>query len=187
MMVLVRWILVVTPIGVFALAFSMAQKTGVGTATVIAYFIALVSGAVFAFTLVLYPIAVLVGRVPLQRFAAALAPAQMVAIGTRSSIASLPAMLASAKRLALPPGIAGLVLPLSVSAFKVNRTISSPIKLLFVAHVYGIDLGPAAIATFMLTVLLLSFATPGIPEGGPSLTTLPAYLDSQPASVRGEV
>jgi len=175
MMVLVRWIMVVTPLGVFALAFAMAQKTGVGTATVIAYFIALVSGAIFAFTLLLYPIAVLLGRVPLRRFAVALAPAQMVAISTRSSIASLPAMLASAKRLALPPSIAGLVLPLSVSAFKVNRTISAPVKLLFVAYVYGIDLGPAAIATFFLTALLLSFSTPGIPEATGSLQTLPAY------------
>jgi Na+/H+-dicarboxylate symporter len=176
MMVLVRWILVVTPFGVFALAFTIAQKAGVGTATVIAYFIALVSAAIFAFTLALYPIAVVLGRVPLRRFAAAVAPAQMVAIGTRSSIATLPAMLASAKRLALPAGVAGLVLPLSVSAFKVNRTISAPVKLLFIAHVYGIDLGPAAIATFVVTALLLSFATPGIPEGGPPLTTLPAYL-----------
>jgi Na+/H+-dicarboxylate symporter len=100
----------------------------------------------------------------------------MVAISTRSSIASLPAMLASAKRLALPPGIAGLVLPLSVSTFKVNRTISAPVKLLFIAHVYGIDLGPTAIATFFLTVLLLSFATPGIPEAAGSVQTLPAYL-----------
>lgn len=176
MMVLVRWVLVATPIGVFALAFSMAQKTGIETATVIAHFIVLVSTVVFAFTLLLYPVAMLLGRVSLRRFAAAVAPAQVVALATRSSIASLPAMLASARRLDLPAGIAGLVLPLSVSAFKVNRTISAPVKLFFVAHVYGIDLGPAAVATFVITALLLSFATPGIPEGASSITTLPAYL-----------
>ena len=107
----------------------------------------------------------------------AVAPAQLVAASTRSSLASLPALVAGARRhLNLPPSATGFVLPLSVSAFKVNRTISATVKLLFLAHVFGIPLGPGQLATFLATVVLLSFSTVGVPGGGAAFRTLPAYL-----------
>jgi Na+/H+-dicarboxylate symporter len=65
---------------------------------------------------------------------------------------------------------------LSVSVFKVNRTLSAPMKLLFLAWMFGIDLSLAQIATFVATVILLSFAAVGLPGGGSAFKTLPAYL-----------
>jgi Na+/H+-dicarboxylate symporter len=79
------------------------------------------------------------------------------------------------KRLGVPTEVGSFVLPLAVSAFKVNRTISSPLKLLFLAHVYGITLDPGTVALFIPTVMLLSFSSPGIPSGG-FLVTMPFYL-----------
>jgi Na+/H+-dicarboxylate symporter len=68
------------------------------------------------------------------------------------------------------------VLPLSVAVFKVNRTISSTAKLLFLAHVYNIPLSAQTIAAFLATVILLSFSSVGVPDGGTAFATIPAYL-----------
>ena len=49
-------------------------------------------------------------------------------------------------------------------------------KLFFVAHIYGIGLTPGAVATFFVTEILMSFTTAGVPLGGMSFKSLPAYL-----------
>ncbi len=60
--------------------------------------------------------------------------------------------------------------------FKVNRTISSTAKLIFLAYIYGIPLSATTLASFLITVMILSFSTVGIPSGGTNFKTLPAYL-----------
>ena len=177
MMVLVGWILKATPLGVFALSFEMAVHTGVQATGFMAFFVALVSGLMLLCTGLLYPVTAVLGRASIRRFARAVAPAQLVAVSTRSSLAALPALVEGARdHLALPASATGFVLPLSVSAFKVNRTMSSTVKLLFLAHVFHVHLGPAELATFLVTVIVLSFSNVGIPGGGATLMTLPAYL-----------
>lgn len=174
--VLVRWIVRLMPIGVFAVALPMAARSGPVSAGAIGSYVLLVSGLLVAFTAFLYPVGILVGRVPPRRFASSLLDAQAVAVGTRSSLASLPALLSGAERwLAVPALVSGFVLPLSTSVFKVNRTISSTTKMLFVAHLYGIPIAVPELLAFLGTALLLSFSTPGIPGSG-TIVTLPAYL-----------
>jgi proton glutamate symport protein len=176
-MLLVGWILRAAPIAVFALSFEMAIRAGGHVAGFMAAFIAMVSGAMLLFTVLLYPVTAVLGRTSLRRFARAVAPAQLIAASTRSSLASLPALVAGARQhLNLPASATGFVLPLSVSAFKVNRTISATIKLLFLAHVFRVPLGAGQLATFVATVVLMSFSSVGVPGGGAAFRTLPAYL-----------
>ena len=92
-------------------------------------------------------------------------------------IAALPALVDGGRlHLGLPPAATGFLLPLSVSTFKVNRTISAVLKVLFLAHVFGITIGPARMAVFIATVVILSFTALGVPGGGGAFKTLPAYL-----------
>jgi Na+/H+-dicarboxylate symporter len=63
-----------------------------------------------------------------------------------------------------------------VSVFKVNRTISATVKLLFLSHVFGTPLSAPQIAAFVVTVIILSFSAVGVPGGGSAFKTLPAYL-----------
>jgi Na+/H+-dicarboxylate symporter len=175
--VLVGWFLLLMPLGVFALAFSMAAKTGVAVAGSLGHYVVAVCATLLAFTALLYPVTAFAGRVSLRRFAAGVWPAQTVAVGTRSSLASLPPLVEGAGvRLGLPAEVSGLVLPLSVSAFKLNRMISAPLQLYFLTHLYGLPLRPGYVITFTLTTVLLSFTSPGIPGGGETLVTLPLYL-----------
>jgi Na+/H+-dicarboxylate symporter len=175
--VMVYWLIRFAPIGVFAVTFGFARQTGLGVAGILLQFVALLSCLLIGFTLLLYPIAVWVGRVPLRSFARSLYPAQLVAVSTRSSLASLPAMLEGATRwLTVPPEVSGFALPFSASTFKVNRTISGPAGMLFLAHLYNIDLQPTQILSFVMAVTILSFSSPGIPAGGDVFKTLPVYL-----------
>lgn len=177
MLIAIHWVLWLTPIGVFALAYGVAMATGLPAAGMIGAFVVIVSIPMLLFTVLLYPVAAVAGRVGLLDFARAVAPAQVVAVSTRSSIASLPALVEGARlHLRLPESATGFVLPLSVSTFKVNRTISATVKLLFLAHVFQTPVTPGALVIFVATVIILSFTALGVPGGGSAFKTLPAYL-----------
>lgn len=167
MLVLVRWVLVLAPIGVFALAVPLAARMGLAAAGALIGFVVLVSSVVVAFmALVLYPSASIIGRIPLGRFARAIAPAQAVAFSSRSSLAALPAMIEAAEtRLHFPPEISRFLLPLSASTFRAGSGVGLTVSVLFVARLYGVDLSIAQLVTVIATVVLTSFSVPGIPNG----------------------
>jgi Na+/H+-dicarboxylate symporter len=176
MMVVVGFVLKVLPIGVFGLCAAFAFRIGVRVTGVIAVWIVLISLVLILVTLLLYPFTAVAGRVSLGRFARAVAPAQVVAFGTRSSLASLPALVTGGQQhLALPASATGFVLPLAVATFKLNMTISGPVKLVFLAHVYQIPLGLPQMAAFLLTEVIISFSTAGLPSMG-TVRSIPAYL-----------
>lgn len=177
MMQLVRWVLIATPIGVFALTYVLALKTGASTGGILGAYVVIVSLIMVLFTILLYPVTVFAARTTIRDFARGVAPAQLIAISTRSSIASLPALIEGGRDcLRLPSAATSFLLPLSVSVFKVNRPISAVVKLMLVAHLYGVHLAPTTLVMFVATVILLSFTAPGIPQSGPGFKTLPAYL-----------
>jgi proton glutamate symport protein len=96
-------------------------------------------------------------------------------MGSRSSLASLPALLDAGRRLDLPSEVNSLVSPLAVAIFKANRTISGTIKYLFLARAFGIETDLPTTFAYVGTTLLASFSTPGIPSAGPVFST-PALL-----------
>lgn len=174
---LVRWVLEVAPIGVFALAAPLAARMGASAAGAVAYYIVVVVGVTTAFSLlVLYPLAVIGGRVAPADFARAALPPQAVAISSRSSLAALPAMMESARtRLGLPEEIVSFFLPLAASTYRPGGAIGQIVGVVFLAHLYGIALGATQLATIVLTVVLATFSVPGIP-GGSILIMAPVLM-----------
>jgi proton glutamate symport protein len=124
-----------------------------------------------------YPVSAILGGVSLGRFARGVAPAQMVAVSTRSSLASLPALIEGGKdHLGFPPATTGFVLPLSSAVFKMSTMTAEPVRYLFLAHLFGLTLSLPQTATFLLTLAILSFSGVGVPRGGSGFDTLPAYM-----------
>ena len=62
MFVLISWIMALAPIGIFALVFPIAATLGISAISVLGSFIVIVSCMISAFTLALYPLAVIAGR-----------------------------------------------------------------------------------------------------------------------------
>ena len=175
-LVIMGWLLATMPIAVFAIAFSVAARTGAELGGALVGFIAaacaLLTGAIAG----VYVLAVAAGRARPGPFARSLSRAQMIAAGTRSSLATLPALMEGAEReLDLPSPAVGLVLPLSVSVFKMNRPITGILNVIFLTHLYGIPLSPQLLVVFAGTEVITSFGSPGIPSGGQFLM-LPFYL-----------
>ena len=165
LLVLVQWILGLAPMGVFALAVGLGTKMGASSAGALLHYVLTLSAILFVFTLCLYPVASLLGRVSVRRFAAAALPAQAAAFSARSSIAALPAMITAVRAtLALNPRASGFVLPLAVSVFRLNVPIAWVVGLLFLGKLYGVTLGASALLTLVMTATLLSFSVPGLPS-----------------------
>jgi len=174
MRVLVGWVLGLAPLGVFALTFPLAARVGATAAGALAYYFALVATMCGVLLVALYPLAVVGGRVSLRRFVRAAAPAQAVAVGGRSSLASLPALIDAAERLGLPRTVSGFALPLAVSTFKLCAPTIILIGVLFSCQIYGITIDSAHLVQVAVASVLLSFAVPGVP-GGALLVAAPIF------------
>ncbi len=175
MFVLIGWIMLLAPVGIFALVFPLSARMGVSAVTVLGTFIAIACSMIALMMLLLYPVAVVIGRVPLRDFARAVAPVQVIGFSTRSSLASLPATFAATEALGLSARVSGLVLPVAVSLFKFASPIGRTAGTYFVARLYGIELGPTELIVIALAIGLFSFYSPGIPSGG-LLIMAPVYV-----------
>jgi Na+/H+-dicarboxylate symporter len=167
MLRLVRWILVVAPLGVFALTLPLVARLGVVALGALASYVVLIAAATTLFVLVVvYPAAVILGRVSLARFARAVFPAQAVAFSSRTSLAALPALIEGAqRRLGMTAESSGFLLPLASALFRIGAAMGLTVATVFVAHLYGADLTSAQVATAATTAVLTSFSIPGIPGG----------------------
>lgn len=146
MVIVIQWILAVAPVGVFALALVVGTKAGVAAFGALAHYVVILSSLGVMIWLLSFLLAWLgAGTTPLTFFRTAI-PAQAVAISTQSSLASLPAMLEGVKRLGVKPATADVVLPLAVAIFRATGPALNLGVALYIAHWYGIELGPAQIA-----------------------------------------
>ncbi len=165
MLVLVGWVVALAPFGVFGLALALGARLGVSSVGALAHYIATLAVTLFVFTVLLYPVVVALGRLPLRQFAAAAAPAQALAFGARSSLAALPLLIAEARdSLKLGQTATGFVLPLAVSVFRVNVPMAWIVGVVFLGKLYGIPITEAQLAMLVVTSTLISFSVPGIPS-----------------------
>jgi len=176
LIVIIRWVLLLAPIGVFALAYGLGAKVGAPAAAAVARYLIVTSLAILMGGLLLGIITVVVGRVSPKVFLAAIAPALVIAFSSRSSLAALPVLITGVReKLRLPEPVIGVVIPLAASIFKFNAAITWALGAVFVGALYGVELHAAQLVTFGIGTVLLSLTTPGIPSGG-FLVQAPLYL-----------
>lgn len=166
MLAIIRVVIAVAPIGVFALVLPVVVRTGLAAAGALGYYVVITAVAQSILIVLMYPAVAIFGGVSLSRFARALLPAQAVAMGTSSSLASLPAMIDGAeRRLNLPSTITGVVLPLAVSSFKVTGPTIWLVAVIFLGRLYGVTLPPGQLVMVALLGFLGGMTAPGVPHG----------------------
>lgn len=164
LLVIIGWVLLAAPLGVFALAFDVAARSGLGVGALLAWYVAArVVGGIVLLTAFVLLVAVLT-RTPLRAFARAALPAQSVAFSTQSSLASLPAMLDAARALGLPERHAGTVLPLAVALFRISAPTAISLAVLALARLNGIDLTVAQLALVAVLAMLNNLVIAGLPN-----------------------
>lgn len=165
-LVIIRFVIALAPVGVFALAVPLALRVGWTAAGSLAVFVIVVSAACFLCIVLLHVAATLFGGVPLRLFTAACAPAQSITFSSRSSLAALPAAYEGARAtLKLPEDVCDLFIPLGVSMFRAGGAIAIAIGVLFLSKLYGVTLNPGAMATIAVASIAASFTVPGVPGG----------------------
>ena len=177
MLVIVAWLIWPAPLMLLAFGLRFASVAGLQVGELLLGYAVVRVALLLAGIVLLSIVASGVGRFSLLRFARAMAPAQLTAFATRSSLATVPALLAAADRdLGLPAVTSSAVLPLAGATLKVSRAISEPVQLFFLAHVAGIQLGPEELAVFLLFLIPTAIASAGTPRPVSTYRMLPAYV-----------
>jgi len=171
LLLLVSWIIALAPVAVFCLVVPLAAQSGASLVGAVGLYIASFAIGCALVTALYYPIVAALGGIGMGRFARHALPAQLIGVSCSSSIASLPAMVASAGALGIPARVSGFVLPLAVSVFKPAATVAWVVGALFVGRIYGIEVDARALGIIAAAGIFLSFAAPGVPRGAFLLLT----------------
>ena len=139
LLVVIGWVLAIAPLGVFALAFTVGAAAGGAAFAGLGHYVVVISVIGIFVTLAAYPLAALAGSVSFGPFARGLVGPQAVAISTRSSLASLPAMLSAARTMRIRDEVSDVVLPISVALFRATGPAMNTAVAFYVAHWLGIE------------------------------------------------
>lgn len=89
------------------------------------------------------------------------------AVGTCSSIATMPVNLSVASKMGVPPAVANVVIPLGATLHKDGSSISSIVKIYVAFVLVGWDFfDPMTLLTAVGITILVSIVAGGIPNGG---------------------
>lgn len=138
LLVIIAWVLAIAPIGVFALAYTVGTAAGGSAFAGLGHYVVLISLIGILVTLAGYPLAAIAGGVGFIRFTKAMIAPQAVAVSTRSSLASLPAMLAATRTLQLREQVADVTLPIAVALFRATGPAMNTAVAFYVAHWLGL-------------------------------------------------
>ncbi len=182
---LVLW---VAPVGVLSLlAYSVAQiGLGAFTAKIGVYMITVLSG-LGIHGIVILPLALwLVGRYRPVRFANDMRQSLLMALSTASSSATLPVTMQCAQDNAgVSKKASAFVLPLGATINMDGTALYEAVAVVFLAQVYGADLGPIQMVLIALTATLAAVGAAGIPEAG--LVTMAIVVAAVNSSIGHEV
>jgi Na+/H+-dicarboxylate symporter len=174
---LIHWVMAAAPIGVLCLVAAVTARIGWLTLqTLLVFVLAVVVGAVVIGAVVFGPLSAVLARMRPGPFARAIAPGATVAFTTASSMAALPTMMDSALRdLRISAGVAGFVLPVGATLNRPGSALYHMCAVVFVGSLYGIPVGPVALAGALATSLLMTFSVAAVPSAT-VFTTAPVLL-----------
>lgn len=184
-MKLVDLVMLAAPFGVFALVartFSDQGVTAIGT--LFAYF-ATVVALLLIQGFIVYPgmLAVLARLNPIQHIRN-MREVWAVAFSTSSSNATLPVTLeVCQKKIGISSRLSSFIIPLGATINMDGTAIMQGVATVFIAQVYGVELGIGACLTVVLTATLASIGTAGVP--GVGLITLTLVLQSVGLPIEG--
>jgi proton glutamate symport protein len=117
---------------------------------------------------VTYPILLkLFSPMPIRTFFTGIAPAQLVAFSTSSSGATLPVTMERCEeKLGVGEEVSAFVLPLGATINMDGTGLYQSVAAVFIAQALGMGLGITSQLTIVLTAVLASIGTAGVPGAG---------------------
>ncbi len=168
MMQVVTVVMHIAPIGVFALMAKTFSLQGLGMILpMISYFGVVAVVLLLHATGTLMLLLKLLGRVSPLVFLRKMRTVQVFAFSTSSSNATIPVTLRTVeKRLGVDNSTAAFVVPFGATINMDGTAIMQGVATVFIANVYGIDLGISGYLTVIGMAVLASIGTAGVPGVG---------------------
>lgn len=168
MMHIVKLVMHVAPYGVFALMAKTFSTHGPALILpMIGYFGSVVLILILHATGTLMLLLKLLGKLDPRQFMRKVRDLQIFAFSTASSNATLPVTLNTAeKRVGIDNSIASFIIPLGATINMDGTAIMQGVAAVFIANVYGIELGLSSYLIIILMAVLASIGTAGVPGVG---------------------
>jgi len=176
-MTVVRWAMRLAPYAVFGLMAQLTTKIG---------FHALVGMGIYVLTVLLGLLLLLisyllflfmVARITPRRFLRDVREVLLLAFSTSSSAAVMPLTIKTIQdKLQIRPGIAQFVIPLGTTINMNGTALYQGVAAIFLAQVYGIDIGISGLLLIIVTAVGASIGSPATP--GVGIVILALVLDT---------
>ncbi len=175
---MIRWIILLTPLGVLAIVSGVVAKKGLSPLFMLSeYVITVISGLIFHAFITLGVLLWLFGKTKPWQYFLKVREALLIAFSTASSSATLPISLEIAEEKAkISKDIAGFVLPLGSTINMDGTALYEAVAAMFIANVYNIKLNLAQQIIIFLTATLASIGAAGVPSAG--LVTITMVLQA---------
>ncbi|WP_102261708.1 dicarboxylate/amino acid:cation symporter [Mesobacillus jeotgali] len=185
MMYLVGLVMKFAPYGTFGLIATAIGSQGIDAIKAMGVYMLVVVLALVVHAFITYGSSVyFIGKKNPFWFFKQFSPAMGVAFSTSSSNATLPVSMETAqKNLRVPESVSSFVQPLGATINMDGTAIMQGVATVFIAQVYGADLTMAELLTVVLTAVLASIGTAGVP--GVGLIMLAMVLQSVGLPVEG--
>src|SRR5712692_4456416 len=176
---IVHWVLLLAPVGIFALLAPAVAQFGWSLVRALGLFVLTVILGLGLFIAAVYlPGVALVARLRPARFLRASFASMLMGFSTTSSLATLPTMLDAAENdLKISRMVSSFVLPLGATVNRAGSALFQAVAVLFVAQLYGVSFGFAQMFQAGAAVFLASLTVASIPYG--SIVSLtPAFASA---------
>lgn len=185
LMILVDYVMLFAPIGIFALIAQTFANLGASVITgLIGYFVTVLLALVIHYVCVYLFALKSIGKLSVRTFIKKFLPVMTLAFSTSSSSATLSKTISvTEKELGVHNEIASFSLPLGATINMDGTAIMQGVAVVFLANVYGVDLSAAQYATVVLVATIASIGTAGVP--GVGLVMLSMVLESVGIPVEG--
>ena len=173
---IVRWVLLLAPLGIFAIVAGAVAQFGVQLVEIMAVFIVtVIVGLAVLIAAVYLPVVALVARIDPSTYLRAIRASLVMAFSTTSSLATLPVMLEAAESdLRISRTVASFVLPLGASIGRTGSALFQAVAVLFMARLYGVPLGLGGTVQAGVAVFLASLTVASVPSAS-IVSLVPAF------------
>lgn len=166
-MTVVKWSMFLAPIAVFGLLTKFTIKMGIEALLGMAVYVGTVLASLLLLMSLNLLIVTFVARYNPFEFLRAIRDVMLLAFSTSSSAAVMPLSIKTAEeKLGVRPSISQFVVPLGATVNMNGTALYQGVATVFLAEVFGIELGPFQLLFVMVMAVAASIGTPSIPGVG---------------------
>lgn len=184
MMKVTELIMKVAPIGVFALIARTFTDVGLDIVGPLLKFLGAVLAAMLLLVFLVYtPVLIFSSKSSPKQFFKKIIPVYTFAFSSASSNATIPITMDACDTMGIPRDISSFTIPLGATVNMDGTAIYQGCAVIFIANAFGIDLSFGALVTVVITAVLSSVGTAGVPGSG--MVMLSMVLQSVGLPVEG--